>query len=137
MLTVEAQKWQTTEMPSSVKRSYEQYFPGCRMIKWKNSKAQIYIVRLENKDKKIQIARFESNGRWLETISYIDKSQVPAKIVSETEHAYPKAITVEYQIINRADGSGSYLIDVLADDKSYEIFYSLAGKFINVNVDEN
>ena len=62
---------------------------------------------------------------------------MPAKIVTETERTYAKAISIDYQLLKKADGSGAYLIDVIADDKCHEIIYSLSGKFINITSTDN
>ncbi len=134
----EQKAWETGILPKNVKNTYDSLYKNNVIIKWKKSNSGIYIVKFKNKvNDKEDVARFESNGTWIETISYIKKSQVLQKVVEETEKAYPNAINIDYQILTKPKGNGAYFIDVIDEDKCYEIIYSLDGRFINIESSEN
>lgn len=131
------QEWETRELPNSILKSFKKKYDGFPVVKWKKSRADEYIVYFTNKENKTEIARYDSVGNWIETISFIEREEAPEKIVMETERAYSDAISIEYQIIHKANGTKIYLIQVITDDAIHEIIYSQDAKFINITTYEN
>lgn len=131
------QRWDDSPLPEVLKLTFTKLYPEAKNIVWKKTPAKIYIVKYKIDEIHEDIARFDENGTWIETIMYIDEEDVPESIVDLTKKAHPDAFLINYQKILRADGDYIFLIEILTDKVSYEITYTKNGEVINVSTYED
>lgn len=122
--------WKTEPLPSNLQKSINSICSDCKLEKWKQSRSGAYIIFI-NKDDDDKIVRLNEDGSWIETISFVSEDKVHPSIVSDMKEVYPNAISIEYQYINKAQGTDSYYITVINDDDTLEIVYTANGDFIS------
>ena len=126
-----------SQIPKGVKRTFDSIYAKDSIVKCKYTKSGVYVLTFKDNRKKTCVARFSSEGSWIETLRSLEPSEVPEKIRTETETVYHKAITIDYQQLIKADGNGHYLVSIMLEDKFHEIAYSFDGKFLTINTEEN
>ncbi len=77
-----------TKVPDNVSTAFSNKFPGAEDVNWKKEFNK-FEVEFTQKNETI-IALFSKDGSWIETATYIDVEDLPAKTIKEIELYYEK-----------------------------------------------
>ncbi len=132
-----AQKWETTELPSTLKYNLEKKYKNATIEKWKKTNAGVYLVRFKDQNGVSKASEYSEKSKWIKTTSFLNETDVPKQIPASVKELYPKAITVEYQLLESAEEGSYYIVEVITEGTSYELSYSSDGKLLSTNENED
>jgi hypothetical protein len=90
------------KVPQLVRQALETRFPSAATDEWKLKTGKIYEAEFTMNGKEITVM-FDSAGKWLETESAIDPSEVPHAVSDAVTTRFPGYKVVETQSVQRVD----------------------------------
>lgn len=112
--------------PTAVSTAFSQKFAKAEKVKWDQEEANEWEAEFRLSGKEMS-ASFDPSGKWLETETELEKSELPAAVKSAVEKQYPGAKVGEASLIDSPEFSG-YEIALKQNGKSFEIHATKDGK---------
>jgi Putative beta-lactamase-inhibitor-like, PepSY-like len=97
-----AQQLSTHKVPASVKESFHSKFEGASKVEWKRKSDQNYEAEFKLKGVEVA-AKFDQKGKWLETETTIEQSELTKDIRATISTDYKDYKIIETQKVERAD----------------------------------
>ncbi len=112
--------------PAAVSKAFSQKFQKAEKVKWGMEEAKEWEAEFMLSGKSTS-ASFDLAGKWLETETEIEKSELPSVVKSAIEKEYKGAKMGETSWIETPDFKG-YEIALKQNGKSFEIHATKEGK---------
>jgi uncharacterized membrane protein YkoI len=112
--------------PAAVIAAFKQKFPSATAISWGKESAKEYEAEFTNDGKKYS-ANFNQAGQWLETESAADFTTFPEKVKASFNKQHKGAKKFEVALIQKADGSMIYEIQIKVGVKRKDCLYKEDG----------
>ncbi|MBV9961566.1 MAG: PepSY-like domain-containing protein [Parafilimonas sp.] len=116
-------------VPSAVKTAFEKNFPNTTVKKWDKEDGN-YEANF-SKDGKTMSATFDAAGKWLETETDINVSELPKAVADYVQTNYKGASIKEAAIISNPTSSKMYEAEV----KGKDLLFDENGKFLKEEQD--
>jgi hypothetical protein len=97
-----AQQLSADKVPASVRESCQSKFQGVRKVEWKLKSDQNYEAEFKLKGVEVA-AKFDPKGKWLETETTIEQSELTKDIRATISRDYKDYKIIETQKVERAD----------------------------------
>jgi superfamily II DNA or RNA helicase len=101
-LGARAEPLASDKVPAIVKESFKSKFPEVRKVEWKLEGDEDYEAEFKLKEVEVA-AKFDAKGKWLETETAIEQSELPEKVQATIAKEYKGYKIVETQKVVRAD----------------------------------
>lgn len=124
-----AQKAKTSEVPSAVKNSFSQKFPGAKEVKWSKENAAEYEAEFEI-GRTEQTASFDPAGKWLETETEIKNSEIPGAVQATIKNEFAGYKMSEPEKLEAPDKGISFEMELKKDKITYEVQFAMDGKIL-------
>ena len=123
-LVVSAQKMP----PAAVSKAFAEKFKSAEKVKWGMEDAKEWEAEFEMNGKETS-ASFDLSGKWLETETEIQKSELPGEIKAMLDKEYPGAKIGECSLLDSPDFPGyEYEISLESKGHVYELKTTKDGK---------
>ena len=99
---VSAQQLSPRQVPASVKESFHSKFKGVRQVEWKLKSDQNYEAEFRLKGVEVAV-KFDQRGKWLETETAINKSELTTDIRATISTDYKDYKIIETQKVERVN----------------------------------
>lgn len=115
-----------TGVPKAVTDAFAKKFPAAVEVKWvkENKKEHEANFKLNGKGAS---ANFFVDGSWTETELEINVAELPVAVFDAVKTTYAGAVFLETFRIEKADGSGSYEVEIKIGSKKREIILHADG----------
>ena len=124
-----AQQITMDKLPAAVAGAFKAKFPEAKQQSWEMEKANVYEAAFFN-GKKRQTAQFDNTGKWLETETEINYSEVP-KAVDRTFAKQFDGFKVQVvNLVETPDKGTLYELEVFKGKENYEVLFSAKGELI-------
>jgi uncharacterized membrane protein YkoI len=116
------------DLPSKVKTSFDQKFPGARNTKWNKENAKEWEVEftMNNKD---YSASFSPDGNWLETEYKISETEIPAVVTSALGKEFP-GYKIGISEISETSKGKVYEFDIISGKVKKEVSINADGTLV-------
>jgi Putative beta-lactamase-inhibitor-like, PepSY-like len=114
------------KLPANVKAAFEAKFPTATKVKWGKENATTYEATFMEKGIK-HSANINAQGAWLETESAIEFYAIPAAVKAAFETQHNGAVKKEIAMIEKADGTIVYEIEIKIKGKNVDCLYNADG----------
>ena len=98
------------KVPASVREGFRAKFPGVDKVEWKLKTDKNYEAEFKLKDAEVA-AKFDDKGKWLETETAIEQSDLPKEVMAAISKEYKVYKIIETQKVERA-GNKPILFEV-------------------------
>ncbi|MEG1572310.1 MAG: hypothetical protein RR328_02065 [Bacteroidales bacterium] len=122
------------ELPEALKEAFVVAYPHIKASKWELTNQQ-YFAYIKTKETK-EVARFFSDGTWIETRAIVENETLPLKAVDFLQTEYPAYYIYMVFYVEQKEGKPYYLIELnLKENKNVkvELSFDLAGKLSGVD----
>lgn len=128
-LSVSAQKITEDKVPAAVKTTFKSKFPKATETKWEmESKTEYEVDFLIEKMK--YSAKFDQNGKWLETENEISVASLPKVVSDAIAKEIPAGKIEEAEKAETSDKGTIYEVEVKNGKKEYEVVVNSNGKIL-------
>ncbi|MEI8046474.1 MAG: PepSY-like domain-containing protein [Bacteroidota bacterium] len=124
LLSFNAFAQSTKDLPTYVRTSFDQKFPGAQKVKWSKENATEWEAEFKMGAKEYS-ANFNSEGLWVETEYKIGANEIPAAVTASLGKEFPGYKLVESEVSETARG------------KVYELTIKTGTKKTEIAFDEN
>jgi len=135
-----AQQINVNNVPDEVILEFDRRFPDAIVFYWYNTGKNI-LVSFVNKGENAK-AVFEENGKWINTFTYVNKTEIPEAAFKyyEKNYKYKGYVLSSYGFSQVAQGISAYQLNLSTTaqkGKITELYFNIDGEFIGSNcVDE-
>lgn len=125
--TVFAQhKLKSSEIPQEVQKTFSDKYPSYKKVIWRKIdvlyEAEVFL------DKKVSFVTFEANGKWVETLTEIRLSELPAEVVAGIKKIFSSAILKAAALVEQAASGDLYIVQFRYKGKKGEVTMDSTGK---------
>jgi hypothetical protein len=89
------------KVPAKVREAFRTKFPDVKKVEWKLKDDKNYEAEFKQKDVEVA-AKFDDQGKWVETETAIEKSDLPKEVRARISKEYKAYKIVETQKVERA-----------------------------------
>jgi hypothetical protein len=97
-----AQELPADKVPAKVQQAFQSKFPGVTKVEWKLKADKNYEAEFNLKDVEVT-AKFDAKGKWLETETAIEASELTKEVRETLAKEYKGYKIIETQKLERAD----------------------------------
>jgi len=124
-----AQKITADKVPASVASAFKTKFPAAEKIKWEIEDKTDYEANFDLKSEECS-AKFDKDGKWLETETEIKVSQLPTAVQQSLTKNFKDYKIKEAEQVDLFDKGRVYEIEIEKGEETYEVQFSLSGEVI-------
>jgi hypothetical protein len=92
------------KVPAKVREAFRAKFPDVNKVEWKLKDDKNYEAEFKQKDVEVA-AKFDDQGKWLETETAIEKSDLPKEVRASISKEFKDYKIIETQKVERAANS--------------------------------
>ena len=126
---IHAQNIKADMVPSAVIKDFNTKFPDAQKVKWKRIEA-LFFARFKKNNKGIDVT-YKSSGEWVETLTEISISEVPAEVVTGINNIFTGAEIVAAASVNQATKEILYVIQLKCKGKKTEMTFDAKGNQVS------
>ncbi len=126
---VQAQKLKESEVPAPVKKAFMQKFPKAKDAKWEKEDATAIEAEFKM-DNSEYSAKFDLEGKWLETEMEVDKKQLPAAILATIAKEFSDFKIEEAEKVETPGNDLVYELELEKKEITYEVQFNKEGKVL-------
>lgn len=119
---------QKGDVSQNIKQAFHQKFPEAKNVSWDKENSNEWEAEFKMNGKEYS-ANFNNAGKWMETESEIESSDVPTKVSQAMANTYSNAKIKEAFKIEREDGI-FYEYEFKLDGKTQEVLLNSNGTII-------
>lgn len=129
-LTAQAQTLRMDQVPKVAQHNFRTKYPSAQQESWEQVAKDTYQVGFFN-GKKRQTARFDGTGKWLETETDVQFSQVPGAVSRAVSKEFPG---FDVQIISQIESPDqtemTYEVVLFKGKENYDVTFSAKGAIL-------
>jgi len=120
------------QIPDHVSTAFTSKFPGVEDVNWKR---EFNMFRAEFTQKnKTMTALFSTDGKWVETATYIQENQLPEKTLEEIDWYYDNALIISSRKAKDYKSTNFYRVTVETGEAFYFLKIDEEGDIIDTSV---
>ena len=123
-----AQKINADQVPTNIQSAFNKQFTKPYKIQWEMEEAD-FEVNFKNKNVEYS-AKYDKQGKWLETEKEVKKSELPIIIQQALEKEFPKAEIEESEKITYLTHGVVYELEIEKDKQKLEVQFSAEGNLL-------
>ena len=125
---VSAQKISQDKVPVTVLNNFKKQFTNPGKVQWEMDQTDFEVnFKLASVE---YSAKYDAQGKWLETEQEIKKSEVPALVMKTVDAEFPKAEIEESEKVTYPDKKTVYEMEIEKNKQKFEIQLSEEGKLL-------
>ena len=117
------------DAPAKVKESCKKKFPAAKEIDW-NKEGENYVGEFYENDMTV-IGTFDATGRWIETKTSIEESEIPAVVSKSALAKHKGTYLANHSKIENSENVVTYEIILSSDDAAYTLLISDKGEILS------
>ena len=125
-LQAKAQTLTMSKVPPAAAHAFRAKYQAAQQESWEQIDTNKYQVAFFNA-KKRQIARFDRDGKWIETETEVNFSQVPRAISNAVSKQFANYEVQQVAQIESPDGTMTYEVVVFNAKGNYDVIFSAKG----------
>jgi hypothetical protein len=102
-----------SSVPDAVKSAFAQKFPVRKDVSWSKGDSSRFVADFSIHGADTQ-AYFTADGKWLETKTEVDLSQLPRKVIETIHKDYPQCSIVQIEKIENSQNDIVYETDIMS-----------------------
>ncbi len=124
------------DVPPTVEKNFKSKYPTATDVEWYDEEGGSYAAYFMVNDQS-KTAKFEANGSWSETKTFIDETQLPnlLKKAVTTKYAHAEISTVT--MIEMPNAPNQFEINASVNETSYLLTYDEKGQLLKTLVEVN
>ncbi len=125
-----AQKISADQVPVSVLNAFKNKFANATNLKWEKENTSDYEVNFKL-DKEEISARFDSNGKWIETETEIEKTQLPQAIQVIIINQFAGWKIIEATLVDDVKHGKCYEVEIKKEKEKFDVLLTPDGQLIS------
>ena len=126
---INAQNIKADRVPDSIKKQFNLQFPDVKKVKWKRVEA-LFFAQFSINGKGVDVT-YKLSGEWIETLTEISISEVPAEVVTGINNIFTGAKIIAAASINQSTKEILYVVQLKCKGKKTEMTLDAKGNQVS------
>lgn len=117
------------DVPPAVEKNFKSKYPTATDVEWSDDEDGTYAAYFTINDQS-KTAKFQANGSWAETKTYMDETELPEAIVAAVKSKYAEGEIIGVTMIELPNAANQYEINTSVNETSYVLTYDEKGQLL-------